>query len=111
MSCGGSSDLNKLLDWSTAVEKLNRPGLHLHDLRHTGNTLAAQTGASTKDLMARMGHDSSQAAMIYQHATSEADRAIADALNAAVKEHRKKAKKTQKKGKAKKPKRNGDPKA
>ena len=34
------------------------PELHFHDLRHTGNTLASQTGASTRDLMTRMGHDS-----------------------------------------------------
>lgn len=92
-------NLNKLLDWSTAVEKLNKPGLHFHDLRHTGNTLAAQTGASTRDLMARMGHDSPQAAMIYQHATAEADRAIAEALNAAVKTARKKSRKKSKKTK------------
>ena len=50
------------------------PGLHFHDLRHTGNVLAAQTGASTRDLMARMGHDDMRAALIYQRATSEADR-------------------------------------
>ena len=56
--------------------------LRLHDLRHTGNTtLAAATGASTKELMARMGHASAQAALIYQHATAERDRAIADALS------------------------------
>lgn len=107
-------NLNKLLAWSTAVEKLNKPGLHFHDLRHTGNTLAAQTGASTKDLMARMGHDSPQAAMIYQHATSEADRAIADALNKKVKADRKEAKKAEKaekqgkKSKARKPKPDSD---
>ncbi|WP_422772405.1 hypothetical protein ACN28C_05025 [Plantactinospora sp. WMMC1484] len=44
-----------------------------------------------------MGHDSPQAALIYQHATAEADRAIAAALDAAVrgeeKAERKKAKK------------------
>ncbi|MFJ6163739.1 hypothetical protein ACIQH6_01355 [Micromonospora orduensis] len=51
------------------------------------------TGASTRELMARMGHDSPQAAMIYQHATSEADRAIAQAVSGAVKAERKKAKK------------------
>ncbi|MFI7647708.1 integrase [Micromonospora sp. NPDC049460] len=65
-----------------------------HDLRHTGNTLAARTGASTRDLMARMGHDSSQAALIYQHATTEADRAIAQALHEAMRVDRKKAKKS-----------------
>jgi integrase len=37
--------------------------LHVHDLRHAGNTWAAATGASTKELMARMGHASSQAAL------------------------------------------------
>ena len=55
------------------------PKLHLHDLRHTGNTLAASSGASLKDLMTRMGHDSPAAALIYQHATREADAAIATA--------------------------------
>jgi hypothetical protein len=34
--------------------------------------------------MARMGHDSAHAAMIYQHATSEADHAIAEAVDAAL---------------------------
>jgi hypothetical protein len=41
--------------------------------------------------MARMGHDSSQAALIYQHATAEADRAIAQALHEAVRADRKKS--------------------
>lgn len=39
------------------------------------------------------GPDSPQAAMIYQHATAEADRRIADALNGAVKTDPKKTKK------------------
>jgi integrase len=47
------------------------PELRFHDLRHTGNTLAAATGASTKELMARMGHASMRAALIYQHATTD----------------------------------------
>jgi hypothetical protein len=34
--------------------------------------------------MARMGHDSPDAALIYQHATSKADRAIAKALGEAM---------------------------
>jgi integrase len=60
------------------------PSLHFHDLRHTGNTLAAQTGASLRDLMTRMGHDSPRAALIYQHASSAADERIALALGAAL---------------------------
>ncbi len=54
--------------------------LHFHDLRHTANTLAAATGASTRELMHRMGHASSAAALRYQHATRDRDRAIAQAL-------------------------------
>ena len=57
------------------------PGLHFHDLRHTGNTLAAQAGVSLADLKARMGHDSVRAAMIYQHAATEADQKIANTLD------------------------------
>jgi len=33
-----------------------RPDLHFHDLRHTGAVLAAQTGATLAELMARLGH-------------------------------------------------------
>jgi len=66
--------------WAAAVSKIGTPGVHFHDLRHTGNMLAAP-GASLGDLKARMGHDSARAAMIYQHATATADRAIADALD------------------------------
>jgi integrase len=56
-------------------------GFHFHDLRHTGNNLAAAAGASTRELMHRMGHGSMRAALIYQHATSERDREIADRLS------------------------------
>jgi hypothetical protein len=44
--------------------------------RHTGGT----AGATIKELMARLGHSSPRAAMIYQHATKDRDKAIADAL-------------------------------
>jgi integrase len=64
--------------------ELGPDGLHFHELRHTENTLAAMSGVSTRDLMARMGHDSVRAAIIYQHATTEADARIAAALEAAL---------------------------
>lgn len=60
--------------------------LHFHDLRHTGNTLASTAGASTRELMTRMGHSSSRAALIYQHMTSDRDRAIADRLGAMIRQ-------------------------
>ena len=65
---------------AAAVSKIGVVGLHFHDLRHAGNMLSA-SGASLGDLEARMGHDSARAAMIYQHATAEADQLIADALD------------------------------
>jgi integrase len=66
--------------WLPAVRATGLEHLRFHDLRHTGNTLAAATGASTRELMARMGHASPRAALIYQHATRERDQAIAAAL-------------------------------
>ncbi len=71
--------------WHSAVAEVGLDGLHFHDLRHTGNHLAAATGASTKELMARMGHSSPRAALIYQHATKERDAAIARALSETIK--------------------------
>jgi integrase len=55
-----------------------------HDLRHTGNTLAAQTYVSTKNLMARMGQDSPRAALIYQHASRHVDQTIAVKLSTLI---------------------------
>jgi integrase len=66
--------------WVKACTKAGAPGTHFHDLRHTGGTLVAATGASLRELMARLGHSSTRAAMIYQHATSDRDQAIAKAL-------------------------------
>jgi integrase len=75
-------NFNKAVAWAEICERLGVPGLHLHDLRHTGNTLAAQSGASLRDLMVRMGHDSPAAAVIYQHSSRASDEAIAAALDA-----------------------------
>ncbi len=68
------------LRWDAARTKAKVEHLHFHDLRHTANTLAAATGASTKELMARMGHATARAALIYQHATRDRDVVIAKAL-------------------------------
>lgn len=77
-------NLNQLLSWRKTVERLGLDGVHFHDLRHTGNTLAAASGVSTRDLMVRMGHDSMQAAIGYQHATAAADARISAALERAL---------------------------
>jgi integrase len=44
--------------WIDACDAAELPGIHPHDLRHTGNTIAAATGASLRELMERMGHSS-----------------------------------------------------
>lgn len=67
--------------WKFAAEAIGARELHFHDLRHTGNHFAASTGAGLKDLMARMGHDSQRAAMIYLHETRGADQAITSAID------------------------------
>jgi len=65
--------------WSGARQNAGLPPtIHLHDLRHYQGTLAAQLGATTKELMARLGHSSPRAAMRYQHASEIRDRLIAD---------------------------------
>jgi hypothetical protein len=67
--------------WDDARRITGLTHYRFHDLRHAGNTLAAATAASTRELMGRMGHASPRAALIYQHATSERDQAIAAALS------------------------------
>ncbi|MPZ83419.1 MAG: tyrosine-type recombinase/integrase [Actinophytocola sp.] len=80
--------------WPESVKAAGLPeGFHFHDLRHTGNHLAASAGASTKELMHRMGHGSMRAALIYQHATSERDQEIAKAVTRRARAARKKAQK------------------
>jgi integrase len=68
------------LAWNKARRAVGRPDLHLHDLRHTGLTWSAATGASVAELMRRAGHKSPAAAMRYQHATEDRDRVLAEAL-------------------------------
>ena len=56
-------------------------GIAFHDLRHTGQSLAAATGASLVDLKKRLGHSSTAAAQRYMHAVEGRDAQIADALS------------------------------
>jgi integrase len=77
---------NFRLIWHKARASVGLPDLHFHDLRHTGGTLSAATGASLKELMARLGHSSVRAAMMYQHATRDRDRVIAQALGGLIRQ-------------------------
>jgi integrase len=64
-----------------AREAAGREDLRFHDLRHSGAVLAALTGATLAELMARLGHSTSAAALRYQHQAQGRDRAIAEALS------------------------------
>jgi integrase len=64
-----------------ARDAAGRPDLRFHDLRHTGAVLAAATGATLAELMARLGHSTAGAALRYQHAAQERDKVIAEALS------------------------------
>ena len=67
--------------WYPAVEKVSLEGLRFHDLRHTGATLAAATGAPLRALMARLGHSTPAAALRYQHVIAGQDADIATNLD------------------------------
>lgn len=57
-----------------------------YDLRLTGNTLAAYTGAKLKDLMVRAGQSSERAQLIYQHSTAKHQRRLAQGIDAEVRQ-------------------------
>jgi len=66
--------------WLPALAVVGLEGVHLHDLRHAGNQLTANGGANLKELLARMGHNSERAALIYLHSSAERQRSLADAV-------------------------------
>ncbi len=73
--------------WAPAAAAAGLPaGSHLHDLRGWGATIAARHGATTKELMHRLGHASPAAALRYQRAEQERDAALAAAMSAALRQ-------------------------
>jgi integrase len=85
---GGSTLTRDALQgsWERARMTVGRPDLRLHDMRHTGLTLAAATGATTAELMHRAGHASAPAALRYQHASRDRDRRLSEALESMIPE-------------------------
>lgn len=73
--------------WVPALAQTGLKGVHFHDLRHAGNGLAAATGATLRELTARMGHSSTRAALIYLHNSKERQRRIAEGVDALVRGH------------------------
>lgn len=75
-----------------ARKKVGLPDdFRFYDLRHTGNTLAADTGAKLKDLMVRAGQSSERAQLIYQHSKKTHQRKIATTMDADVRRQRQEA--------------------
>ena len=74
--------------WVTALKAAGLAEVRFHDLRHTGATIAAQTGATLKELMRRIGHSTEKAALNYQHAAAGRDQEIASALDKLIKKER-----------------------
>lgn len=68
--------------WAKARGAAGYPQFHVHDVRHAGLTLAAQAGATTRELMARAGHRTTAAAMTYQHVAEERSALVADRMDA-----------------------------
>lgn len=64
-------------EFTKAARVIGREGIRIHDLRHTGATIAAMNGATTMQLMRRLGHTTPIMAMRYQHATDSADDELA----------------------------------
>ncbi|UOT02266.1 site-specific integrase [Rhodococcus opacus] len=82
------ADGEHLGDWDyrkafkAAASAVGKPALTVHDLRHVGAVLAAQVGATTAELMNRLGHTTPTMAMRYQHVAAGRDAQIAAALSA-----------------------------
>lgn len=67
--------------WEKAREAIGKPNFRVHDLRHVGAVLAAQSGATTAELMHRLGHTTPQMALRYQHVAENRDALIAERLS------------------------------
>ena len=80
---GGQLEHSTLYRWYCPVrEAAGRKDLRWHDLRHTSATMAAETGASLRDLMHRHGHSTAAASLRYQHYVLNRDQELAAKLSA-----------------------------
>ena len=65
-----------------ARDQIGRPDFRFHDLRHFAATMAAISGATTKELMQFAGHSDIHAAMRYQEAITDRKRDLAHRMAA-----------------------------
>ena len=68
--------------WEKARTAIRKTTLRVHDLRHVGAVLAAQSGATTAELMHRLGHTTPQMALRYQHVAEGRDAELAERMSA-----------------------------
>jgi integrase len=65
-----------------ARHEIGRPDFRFHDLRHFAATMAAISGATTKELMQFAGHSDIHVAMRYQEAVTDRKRDLAHRMAA-----------------------------
>ncbi|OBY30895.1 integrase [Mycolicibacter kumamotonensis] len=65
-----------------ALKSIGRETATHHHLRHFAGTMTARVGGSVSETMARLGHSTSRASLMYQAAVDERQAVIADALSA-----------------------------
>lgn len=70
--------------WDAARDNAGVPHLTFHDLRHLAGTLTALAGGTLKEIQARLGHSSPDAAMIYQHVAHGRDDVLASEIDRIV---------------------------
>ena len=63
-----------------ALEKVGRGDMRIHDLRHFAGTMAARV-ANLPETMARLGHSTVRASLLYQNVVSGRDAEVAAALS------------------------------
>ena len=89
-SIKGSPLLNRYFapSWQKARSDAGLEGVRFHDLRHLAGTEAASAGASLREVMARMGHSTSDASLRYLKASEARDREVSDAIAERMKKGR-----------------------
>jgi integrase len=70
--------------WRRACTAAGVPPVRVHDLRHVAQVFAAEAGATLPELMARLGHSTPAAAVVYLHARADRDAHLTKALAAAM---------------------------
>lgn len=81
---GHLGDYEYRKSFKAAAKSIGREEVRVHDLRHVGAVLAAQAGATTAELMLRLGHTTPAMSLKYQHVAVGRDAEIAARLSKLV---------------------------